>query len=165
MLVMSSEARLEALRASGLLKKSTPERLHHLAYTACTLLEVDACQINALDDKLQRTVTGYPPSPEGWKDIPVDLTDCQEVVLLDEPLIIPDVSEHPIMCNLPWAEHWQGYLGVPLTFDEQTIGSVCVLSLQPRVWRSYEVTALTGIARLVYASLEGYERACIERTA
>ena len=153
---MKSAVRLEALRQSGLLRKSASERLHHLAYTACSLLQADACQINALDDAMQRTVTGYPPNTEGWEDLPVELTGCQEVVLLGEPLVIPDVEQHPIMCRLPWAEHWQAYLGVPIRFDRQIIGSVCVLSREPREWRSYETTALEGIARLVCASLEEY---------
>jgi GAF domain-containing protein len=150
---MKSALRLEALRESGLLRKSASERLHHLAYTACSLLQADACQINALDDTMQRTVTGYPPNPEGWEDIPVELTGCQEVVLLRAPLVIPDVRQHPIMCHLPWAEVWQAYLGVPVQFDMQTIGSLCVLSQTPRGWRSYETTALEGLARLVGASL------------
>lgn len=150
---MKTATRLEALSQSGLLKKSTAERLHHLAYTSVTLLRADACQINALDDKMQRTVTGYPPNPEGWPDIPVELTGCQEVVLLGVPLVIPDVQDHPIMCALPWAESWQGYLGVPIVFDSQIIGSLCVLSKEPREWRPYETTALQGVARLIAASL------------
>lgn len=153
---MKSAARLEALTRSGLLNKSAAERLVHLAYTSCSLLQADACQINALDDTMQRTVTGYPPNPEGWPTVPVELTGCQEVVLLGVPLVIPNVKDHPMMCKLPWADHWQGYLGVPIVFDRQTIGSVCVLSKEPRAWRTYETTALQGIARLIVASLEEY---------
>jgi GAF domain-containing protein len=132
---MKSAIRLEALKQSGLLNKTTDERLQHLAFTSCTLLNADACQINALDDQMQRTVTGYPPSPEVIGDpIPVELTGCQEVVLLGEPLVIPDVKDHPIMCRLPWAETWKAYLGVPIHFDRQIVGSVCVLGKEPRGW-------------------------------
>lgn len=149
---LDDPARLEALTRSGLLQKDTVQRLDHLAFAACRLLLADVCLINALDGALQRTVVGYPPG--NWPDMPVDVSGCREVVLSGEPLAVPDVEEHPMLCKVPWKGYFRSYLGCPVTYDGQIIGSICVLNEMPRHWKSYEITALEGVARLAGMSLE-----------
>lgn len=150
---LTDPERLDALTRSGLLNRDTAARLDHLAFTACRLLMTDACQINALDGHLQRTVTGYPPGE--WPDMPLEDTGCKEVVLTGRPFIVSDSFAHPVACVMPWAEQFRGYLGVPVTFDDLVVGSICVLSFQPRSWKTIDITALEGVSRLVGMSLEG----------
>lgn len=145
--------RLHALKLSGLLERPTQQRLEHLAFSACRLLLADACLINALDGEVQRTVIGYPPGE--WPDMPLEVTGCRQVVLSGRALIVKDAVEHPVTCQLPWAPTYRGYLGVPIWYDGQVIGSICVLSQEPREWRAYETTALEGVGRLAAMSLEG----------
>lgn len=149
---LDDPARLEALTRSGLLDRSIVERLDHLAFAACRLLLADACQINALDGLLQHTVVGFPPSD--WPDMPVEITGCREVVLGGKPFVVPDTLENEVACVFPWAETFRGYLGCPVMYDSQIVGSICVLSGEPRAWKSYEITALEGVARLAGMSLE-----------
>lgn len=144
--------RLQALQASGLLEKTITERLDHLAFAASRLLLADACQINALDDIHQRTVVGFPPGD--WPVLPVELTGCVEVVLSGKPFVVDDAVEHPVTCTQPWAETFRGYMGAPVTYGGEIIGSICVLTSEPRNWKAYEVSALEGVARLVGMSLE-----------
>lgn len=150
---LDDPARLEALTRSGLLHKDTVTRLDHLAFAACRLLLADVCLINALDGALQRTVVGYPPGDD-WPPLPLELTGCREIVLSGKPFVVSDALSHPITCELPWAGSFRGYLGCPVVYDGEIIGSICVLSAAPRSWKPYEITALEGVARLAGMSLE-----------
>lgn len=143
--------RLGALKSSGLLTKSVQQRVEHLAYAAVTLLRADAGQVNALDGEFQRTVIGWPPGV--WPDLPVEQAACREPILTKAPLAISDTQLHPITCDLGWTARFRGYLGVPVMYGEQAIGSVCVFTDQPRAWKAYESQALVGVARLLTMSL------------
>lgn len=145
--------RLDALARSGLLEKTVVERLDSLAYAATRLLQTDAAQINALDDRFQRTVTGYPPGH--WPDsMALDITGCRRVVLLDEPLVIPNTDRDPETCGMPWTDSFRAYLGVPVRYAGKVVGSMCVLDAEPREWSTYDVRGLEGLANLVMLSLE-----------
>lgn len=146
--------RLAALQQSGLLHKSMPERIDHLAFAACRLLLADACQINALTNDTQHTVVGYPPG--NWPDKELADTGCRESVLTRAPFVVTDTKLHPVTCTMTWVEHYRGYLGVPIFYRGlEVLGSICVLSKEPRKWKPYEVSAMTGVARLVAMSLDG----------
>jgi GAF domain-containing protein len=150
---LTAPERIAALRASGLLDKTVVQRLDSLAYTATALLRADACQINALDDRFQRTVTGYPPGH--WPAAQaLEISGCRRVVLLGEPLVIPNVAYDEQVCNQPWTAQFQAYLGVPVRYEGQIVGSMCVLEGEPRDWSTYDVKGLAGLAHLVELSLE-----------
>lgn len=144
--------RLEALERSGLLRKDVGQRLDHLTFSACRLLQADMSLLNAVDDTFQHTVVGYPPGTT--LTLPIELTGCREVVLSGKPLAIPDIVEHPVLCTVPWGERYRSYLGCPISYDDEIIGSICVLSERPRAWKNYEISALEGVARLAGMSLQ-----------
>lgn len=149
--MIDDRERLQALRASGLLDKDTAARLDHLAFAAARLVLADVAQINAVDHEMTYTVVGWPPGL--WPEKPVGLTGCREIIRLGTPLVVNDANTHPITCDLPWVPTMQSYLGVPVFYDAQVIGSVCVLGATPRIWKPMEVCALEGVARLVSMSL------------
>ena len=148
--MIEDQERVAALRASGRLDKSAPERLEHLSFAAARLVLADAAQINALDHEMQYTVSGWPPG-RLTPDKRVEDSPCRMVVLTGQPVVITDSITHPITCDL--AVDFRGYVGVPVYAGAQVIGSLCVLTLEPRSWKTYEVTALGGVARLVGMSL------------
>lgn len=155
--VLSAPERLEALQRSGLLDRTVVERLDSVAYTATRLLNADAAQINALDSQFQRTVTGYPPGH--WPSaVPLEITGCRRVVLTGQPLIIPDTEHDTEVRGLPWTDIFNAYLGVPVTYEGEIIGSLCVLSEKSRTWTSYDILGLQGLANLVMLSLEVRQR-------
>lgn len=153
MTALDDQARLQALSLSGLLNRTVTERLDSVAYTATRLLQADAAQINALDDRFQRTVVGYPPGH--WPEqMAVDITGCKRVVLTGQPLVIPNVDHDAEVCGMPWTEQFQAYLGVPVKFGGEIIGSLCVLDDEPRPWTPYDILGLQGLANLVMLALE-----------
>lgn len=151
--MLSAPERLAALERSGLLERSVDQRLSSLAYTATRLLDADACLINALDEHTQWTVSGWPPGSLPQK-MAVEVTGCQEVIASGQPLVIPNTDLHPSFCGLPWTKQFRAYIGVPICYEFQAIGSMCVLGETPREWTPYDLKGLEGLANLVVLSLE-----------
>lgn len=148
---LGDPARLEALRRSGLLKRTVAERLDHLVFAASRLLLADAAQLNVLDHHQQYTILGYPP--DDWPSFPVEDSGCRKVVASGKPFAVDDAQQHEVTCNMPWTSKFRGYLGAPIIFDSQVIGSICVLTTEPRYWKVYEISALVGVARLASMSI------------
>lgn len=146
--------RLQALQASGLLRKEVAERLDHLTYSAAILLRSDAAQVNALDGTHQHHMSIYPPvEPMPCAD-PVEHAGCREIVMSETTLPVSDTRLHAIMCDMPWTTAWRGYLGTPVRYQGQVIGSLCVLTEEPRDWNQWDLRALEGVARLVGMALD-----------
>lgn len=149
---LSDPNRLGALYRSGLIRHSSSERLIRLCYTAVELLGCFATQVNAVTSAKQVYIAEWPrvaPRPES----DVMLSGCKEVIAADDVIIIPDVAMHPVFCTLPWSKTWAAYLGVPLHYDGQTVGSLCALDVNKRAWSRTDVLTLRGVAGLVEQSL------------
>lgn len=151
---LKDEQRLEALHRSGLLEKPTPECMTHLCYTATELLKADVAQINVLDDRMQHHLAEWPRVAPRRAPFTVENAGCREVVLNKDVVQIANTLDHPILCQVPWAAFFQGYMGAPIMWDDQVIGSICVLTVQPRNWSKTDELALVTLAHLVEACIE-----------
>lgn len=123
-----------------------------ICYTVCQLLDVDAAQLNVVTDTQQVYIAEWPRVSRP----PVALSNsgCREVVLANDMIAIEDTLAHPIMCQMPWTLSWRGYLGVPLHYDGQTIGSLCALTVKKRAWTSIERVSLEALAELSETLIE-----------
>ena len=152
---LASQERLAALERSGLLHKTPNERVRHLVYTAYTLLRADAAQLNILTDTHQHTVVEWPrASPHAVSSMPVGDSGCYRVMLAEETMAIEDTLEHPQMCVLPWTAIFRGYLGTVICYDNQPIGSLCALTVEPRKWTALDIVTLESLAKLVAISVD-----------
>lgn len=152
MAALDSPARLDALERSGLLRKTPSERARHLVYTTYELLGVDAVLLNVVSDRVQTTVAEWPRTGSGLT-IPVRDSGCQVVVAREETVAITDVKADPMMCVLPWASLYRGYIGTVICFDGQAVGSLCGLTLAPRPWSRQDIMTLEAMAGLVTHAL------------
>ena len=144
--------RLAALEASGLLDKNERGRLSHLTYSAVMLTGADISQINVLGAVIQHTIAQHPlPLRE---PVPVGVSACYEVIRQDATVVIADAANDPNACDLPWAQEFRAFLGTPVHHDGEPIGSMCVVNVKPREWRSCDRMAVEGLARLVSLSVE-----------
>ncbi len=146
--------RLAALRQSGMLRHDVAKRLDHLVYSAAMLTQADGAQLNVVDDQCVHHVSEWPPAEPPTPPDHIHNAGCREVVLQEMTLDVPDVWQHPVMCQMPWTTSWRGYLGTPIYYRAKLIGSLCVLTRQPRKWSELDLRALEGVARLVGMSLD-----------
>ena len=149
--------RLEALRLSGLMERPASDRMRHIAFSAVTLLGVDASEVNLLDGSLQHHYAGFPPQPDLPK-FPAEDSGCVIVIRSNATVSIEDTALDPVTCNLPWTEHWGSYLGTPVRFMDQPVGSLCVLQRTARMWTRPDRLTLQGLADLA-STLIAVERA------
>lgn len=150
----SDPDRLAALGRSGLLDKSVPDRIQHLVYTAHSLLRADVAQLNVLTASTQHTVAEWPRVPPRTR--PIAETGCQHV-LVSETVAVQDMVDDPIMCVLPWSNHFRGYIGSVICYGDQPIGALCALTVEPRRWTKTDELTLKSLTRLVSLSLEESE--------
>lgn len=145
---LDGSARLEALRASGLLRHDLKGRLDLLCETAAEILRVPFSQVNILDDRVQMSVGKWPPDDDRITE--VAHSACKEVVVAGQPIVVPDMLVHPVLCMIPFVQETGGraYLGVPIYFDGQVLGSFCVADQVVRRWTAWDVAGLQGLARL-----------------
>lgn len=144
--------RLEALQRSGLLRHDLTKRLDILCETATQLIGCPVSYINLLDDKFQHTVGSFPERDE--ESTLVEQTGCEEVIVSQGVVNVPDTREHPVMCMREFVtvKGMLAYLGVPILYGDQVIGSFCALDYQPRQWVPWHVEALKGLASLTSAA-------------
>lgn len=150
--LLDDPARLQALQASGLLRKDVPRRFDHLVFTAATLLRADVAELNVVTATMQYTTAGWPPGVHVARTI-AD-SGCRVVIEGGVTLAVSDAVMHPIMCEKSWAGEHRGYLGTPVMFQNECVGSLCVLTYKVREWSRLDVQALEGLANLASLSLE-----------
>lgn len=145
---IADPARLDALKRSGLLRHDLGKRLDILCETATELVGCPVAYINLLDKEQQYTIGSFPPRVrrQSW----VEDTGCEEVISTKGSVIVPDTRMHSVMCMRPFVTiaGMLAYLGVPILFGEQVVGSFCALDYEPREWPYWQVEALKGLAGL-----------------
>lgn len=148
--------RLVALKESGLLRHDPAGRLDLLCETACTILRVPIAEVNTLDAEIQTSVGRWPPLTKRATKLVRD-TGCREVIIAAAPVIVPNTLDHPTMCMIPAVtqEGAKAYLGVPVYFSGQIIGSFCVIDVEVREWSHWDVAGLQGLARLAGLAVSG----------
>ncbi|HJX25418.1 MAG TPA: GAF domain-containing sensor histidine kinase [Chthoniobacterales bacterium] len=148
------EKRLSELRRSGLLDSPSEKIFDHLTELAAKVLKVPVALMSLVDADRQffKSQVGLPDEWAQKRETPLSHSFCQYVAGSNEPLIISDAREYPLVCdNLAVRDlNVVAYAGVPLiTPTGQTLGSFCAVDVKPRVWTSEDVEILRALAAQV----------------
>jgi GAF domain len=148
------DARLAALRATGLLDSPPDERFDRVTRFACELFGVEMALVSLVDEDRQ-----WFKSRHGTEatHVPRDVSFCGHVVNAGEALVVDDASRderfsaHPMVAGTP---HLRFYAGWPLRTPEgHTLGTLCLLSSTPRQLSPEEEPILADLAGIVSAEL------------
>ena len=144
------EARLDALAASGLLSEDIDPALERWTRLSSTLLGAPIALISMIDRDRQffTSQVGLPEEVAVARQTPLTHSFCQHVVATQEPLIITDAPNHPLVHDNPVIEEAGvlAYAGQPITSDGHTIGTLCVMDHAPREWSAAELGLLEDLA-------------------
>lgn len=148
------EKRLSELRRSGLLDSPSEKIFDHLTELAAKVLKVPVALMSLVDADRQffKSQVGLPDEWAQKRETPLSHSFCQFVAGSNEPLVISDAREYPLVCdNLAVRDlNVVAYAGVPLiTPTGQTLGSFCAVDVNPRVWTSEDVEILRALAAQV----------------
>lgn len=157
--VVRDGARLAALRGLGLLDTASDESFDRLTRLATTVLGVPVSLVSLVDADRQffASQQGLDGNWAEFRQTPLSHSFCQYVVATQQPLVISDAREHPLVAgNLAIRDlNVIAYAGMPLILDDgHAVGAFCAVDSQPRDWTDAELEVLRDLAATVKELLD-----------
>jgi PAS domain S-box-containing protein len=156
--VLADPGQLAALRQSKLLDTPAEEAFDRLVRQAAHMLEVPIALVSLIDQDRQvlKASVGLPEPRASARQTPLSPSLCQQLLVTQQPLVIPDTRRHPLTRDDEFllAHGLAAYLGIPLIVAGQVLGSLCVADRQPRHWTADQIATLTDLADPVTAQLQ-----------
>ena len=154
-----NQERLDALHATALLDSPPEEAFDRLAKLVRRLLHVPVSLVSLVDRDRQffKSSMGLPEPWATLRQTPLSHSFCQHVVSTENPLVIDDARDHPLVCdNLAVRDlNVIAYLGIPLHAPSgHIIGSLCAIDETERTWSDDDIEVLTELAALVMKEME-----------
>ena len=157
--VLRDAERLESLRGTELLGSPREESFDRQARLAAQVLNAPVALVSLVEEDRQffKSCLGL---PEPWcsrREAPLTHSFCQHVVARQQPLVIDDAREHPVLKdNLAIRDMGVvAYAGVPLIdSNEQALGTLCVIDTEPRQFSKDQVKLLEDLAASVVTQIE-----------
>jgi PAS domain S-box-containing protein len=150
--------RLQAVRETGLLDTAPEPSYDRLTALAARLLHAPMALVSLVDENRQffKSSVGLPEPAASARQAPLSHSYCKHTLVTRQPFVVDDARTHPLVRDNPaTAELGIGaYLGVPLFAQGQPIGTLCVLSAEPRQWTADDVDLLGGLAAAVQGQVE-----------
>ena len=151
----NESARLAALRRFQVLDTPAEEAFDRITRLAAVQLAVPVALVSLIDETRQWFKSRYgletPETPREW-------AFCAHALERTTALAVPDARcdprfrDNPLVTGEP---HIAGYCGAPLRLsDGLVLGSLCVLSWEPRPFTPQEQALLEGLAQVVVHLLE-----------
>ena len=156
-LPVEERRRLSALHATGLLDSPPEESFDRLTRLARTMLDVPLSRVSLIDERRQfvKSSSGLEAVLPRSPDSPLSYSLCRYVVAAREPLVIDDAGGDARVCGcLAVTEMGAGaYLGYPIRFGGEVLGSFCVIDLKPRHWTPREIAVVRDLAAVVESEI------------
>ncbi len=157
--ILSSPARLEALRRTALMDSPAEEAFDRLTRLAARLLgtQVAMCTLYDAERHFFKSVWGLPLQDATSRQRPMELSFCQIAAVQRAPLIIPDTSQDERLKDHPGVREYKiaSYLGIPLiTSEGHALGTFCVFDPRTRAWSEEELQAAKDLAAVVMTEIE-----------
>lgn len=135
----NEEARLEALRESGLLDGAPEEEFDRFTRLAARMFEAPVALFTLVAETkiVFKSAIGL-----AAREHDREASLCSQTILCDTPLVVPDLEADPRFCGNPLVcgpAGFRFYAGAPLTTrDGHAVGVLCVLDTEPRAPLSEE---------------------------
>jgi PAS domain S-box-containing protein len=154
---LADPERLAALKRTGLLDSPPEEPFDRLTRLGQQMLGLSIAQISIIDRDRQffKSKLLRDGSPVTTRETALDRSFCQYSVAFDEPLIVPDAREHPLLHdNLAIEDGVIAYAGVPLHDDRgHALGVYCAIDDAPREWSEAEISLVRDLAATAQAEI------------
>lgn len=147
-------SRLKALHDLSLLDEQTETIYDRFTKLATEVLKTSVSLISmvAEDHQFFKSQFGLTGQVAKERNTPLSHSFCKHVVATNEPLIVENAPEHPIVHdNLAIRDmNVMSYLGMPLTLNDGTrLGSFCVLDTQPKKWKKIDLAIMKELSEII----------------
>lgn len=151
--------RLAALRATALLDSPPEEAFDRLTRLASKMLGVPVALVSLVDEDRQffKSCIGLREPWQSRRGTPMTHSFCQHAVESEEPLIIEDARDHPLVrTNMAITDlDVIAYAGFPLiTAAGEALGTFCAIDSKPRRWTDDEVAFVREMAASAMTEIE-----------
>src|SRR5215469_4004048 len=142
--------RLAAVQKLRLLGTPAEERFDKITRLARRIFDVPMACLDIVGEKLAwlKSVQGF----DGIEGLRKD-SYCHHTVLADGVCVVPDARNDPRVSDSSFADTWVFYAGVPLYFDGERVGVLCIGDTSPRVFEAEQLEALCDLAALAEREL------------
>jgi diguanylate cyclase (GGDEF)-like protein len=143
--------RLAAVQKLRLLGTPAEERFDRITRLAQRVFDVPMACLDIVGEKLAwlKSVQGFDAIEGLRKD-----SYCHHTVLDNNICVIRDARMDPRVHDSAFAETWVFYAGVPLQFDGERIGVLCIGDFKPREFDAGGLDALCDLAELAERELQ-----------
>ena len=157
--IIENEARLEALRRTGLLDSPPDESFDRLTRLARTVLHVPIALVSLVDSDRQffKSQSGLSEPLASERQTPLTKSFCKHAVGSREPLIVVDARRDPLFAQIAEGSDVGviAYAGVPLiTAEGYALGTFCIVDRQPHEWTDEEIGILRVLATSAVSEIE-----------
>jgi GAF domain-containing protein len=157
--IIRNPSRLAVLHRLELLDSPTEAAFDRLTKLASKIIGAPVSLVSLVDADRQffKSFVGLEEPWASKRETPLSHAFCQHVVASNEPLIVSDAREHPLVHdNLAIPDlNIIAYLGMPLTLQDGTgLGSFCVIDDKPRTWTPQEIEIIRELAMSVMVEIE-----------
>ena len=155
---VSDSARVDAVRATGLMDSDITPSFDRLARLAAHVLNAPVALVSLVDADRQffKSCLGLPEPWASERQSPLSHSFCQHAVASREPLLVDDAREHELLRdNLAIRDMGVvAYAGIPLIDpDGYALGTLCVIDSRPRHWTTHQVQLLSDLAASVVTEI------------
>ncbi|ATB37637.1 hypothetical protein CYFUS_003062 [Cystobacter fuscus] len=157
--VLRRESRLDALRRTALMDTPAEEAFDRLSRLAVRVLNAPVGLVTLVDGERQffKSCVGLPAPWCDLRQTPLTHSFCMHVVATGKPLVVQDARRHPVLRDNLAVDQLGvvAYLGMPLTASKgETLGTLCVIDTQPRVWTEADLYVLQELSVSVMKEIE-----------
>lgn len=142
---------MAAVQKLRLLGTPAEERFDKITRLAQRMFSVPMVCLDVVGEKLAwlKSIQGF----DGVEGLRKD-SYCHHTVLDDSPCVISDARKDPRVHDSAFADTWVFYVGVPLHFDGERIGVLCIGDDKPRELDAEALDALRDLASLAERELQ-----------
>ena len=157
--VVTDPDRLAELRDTGLLDTGAEEPFDRITRLAEQMLRVDSARVTLVDRDRQYFTSRSDASRQDPElhETPLSHSFCQYAVASGDRFVVGDARHHPqVRENPAIVDHGVvAYAGEPLgTASGHILGTLCVISKEPREWTEAELDLLGDLAHLALTEIE-----------
>lgn len=147
----SENQRLAAVRRLGLLGTPAEERFDRITRLARRMFNVPMAVIDIVGEKLAwlKSVQGF----DGFEGARCD-SYCHHTVLHDDIMIVRDARIDPRVLDSAFANTWVFYAGVPLHFEGERVGVLCVGDNKPGDLDAVGISTLRDLGAMAEQELQ-----------
>ncbi|MCV6591409.1 MAG: GAF domain-containing protein [Silicimonas sp.] len=132
------------------------ETVQECLQAICREIGCDACYVSfTVGQSLQSYMLQSGKARDQACFFNVQETLCTVTLDSEQPLMIEDAGDDRRFSDLSVVKSRSvvGYMAVKIRLQDEVVGTICVVSREPRVWRSIELELLKSLARTLEVAL------------